>query len=96
MREHDARPAVEPHWHWDVVAYNGPEIPDPTVTEQRKMHWAVAIRVVGYATEADAIIAARAIVERDHYQLQSAWECAQCGYQAAITASMAKMTKGWL
>ena len=84
MNDH---PAIESHWHWEFYAYDGP------VVEQGSIHWPVMIRVTGYENEADAMIAAHAILRRDNFVLRSVWDCAQCGYQNKIAGTMASMAK---
>lgn len=74
------------HWHWEFLAFNGELNGD-------KIHWGVAVRVIGYLCEADARIAAKDIIQREHYELRSVSECNTCGFQQSITGAMTEMAK---
>jgi len=79
---------IERHFHWRLWAYNGGI--DPVT---KNVNFPVTIDVIGYESEADATIAAQAILPREHYVLQSVWECGSCGYQNRAADMMDQLVK---
>ena len=68
----------ETHWHWDFTAF------DEADSVANTIRWPVAVTVIGYASEADASIAAQTILDRKHFRLRRVWECNTCKFQGKI------------
>ena len=74
----DSTPFVEPHLHWEFGAF---DVYEGDLEGAATVHWAVRVQVDGYESEADALIAAKALVTRRYFKLKSVWECQTCGIQ---------------
>lgn len=79
---------IEPHWHWEFVAFDHPE-----AQPVGEIHWPVTVNVTGQYDEETASLAARSIITREHFKLRRVTECTTCGYQEQIATSTAKLAK---
>ena len=81
------------HWHWRFTGFNHISTPEELQVTEGKVHWPMDVDVIGYLSEADARMAARDIVQRDHFVLKSVWECASCGYQQSHADTLTELVK---
>jgi hypothetical protein len=74
------------HYHWTFQAFHGTELPSP---EHPK--YVVEVTVVGYASEAEAVVAARSIITRDGFLLVRVFECPRCGFEEAAAETQREL-----
>ena len=81
---------IEPHFHWEFVAWN---TPDPVEDAPVKMEFAVGVIVIGYLSEADALLGVQDIVTRKHYRLYRCTECTSCSVSRHSAESLQQIAK---
>lgn len=90
----DQSPSGERHLHWRFLAFNRADVQPASVGQPQEMiSWMIQVDVVGYDSEADAEIAARALVQRDTFKLQRVWECTTCGQYGRQVEAAEKIAK---
>lgn len=66
------------HYHWEFIGY------DHSVPETGQMFGSTRIVVIGYDNQENALIAAKELVPKPHYHLNSVFECNTCKFQSSI------------
>lgn len=75
------------HWHFEILAYtektaDGKSVKDGTL-----------IDILEADNEAEALVIAKARIDRPHYQIRRVWQCKQCGFQEQYLAQLEKLNK---
>lgn len=72
------------HLHWRFTAYNGGE-------NDREIFHPIQISVIGYNDEQSVFEAARKIVLREQYKLNSVYECNACNFNQQNADNLRKL-----